>query len=95
LGFEIDWFSYTTSSNDKEEQQMESTGIAVSELDMEVGEYLPAREVMWCGYSSPRQSNYSANGNGNGNTSGGFITVAVLNGNLNGNGNSTEQGNFA
>jgi hypothetical protein len=74
---------------------MESPGIAMSELDMEIGEYLPAREVMWCGYSSTRQSNYSANGNGNGNTDGGFITVSVLNGNLNGNFNRTNQGNFA
>jgi hypothetical protein len=63
---------------------METTGIAISELDTELGEYLPAREVMWCWNSSTRQSNSAGNGNGN-TYQAGLINVSALNGNFNGN----------
>jgi hypothetical protein len=67
---------------------METTGIAISELDAELGEYLPAREVM-CAWSSSstRQSNSAGNGNGN-TAQAGLINVSALNGNFNGNFNS-------
>jgi hypothetical protein len=78
---------------------METTGIALAELDMEIGEYLPAREVMWCGYtSSAHQSNTAIVGSGDGNQSQeGFIAlqVGVLNGSFDGNGDHTNQGNGA
>jgi hypothetical protein len=78
---------------------MESTGIELAELDLELGEYLPAREVMWCGYSRPsstHQSNTAVVGSGDGNTSQfGLINVSALNGNFDGNLNSIRQGNFA
>lgn len=83
---------------------MGSTGIAVSELDMEIGEYLPAREVMTscCCYGGSRktttttthQNNKVVNGTGNGNTDqSGFINVSALNGNGNGNFNWISQSN--
>ena len=70
---------------------MESTGLSLAELESEHAEYLPAREVMWCGRSAG-PSNYASvnNGNGDGNTyQDGLINVSVLNGNLDGNGNLT------
>jgi hypothetical protein len=67
---------------------METTGIAISELDTELGEYLPAREVMccWTTSSSTRQSNSAGNGNGN-TEQFGLLNISALNGNFNGNGN--------
>ncbi len=70
---------------------MEATGLSLAELESEHAEYLPAREVMWCGRSAG-PSNYASvnNGNGDGNTyQDGLINVSVLNGNLDGNGNLT------
>ena len=70
---------------------MEVTGLSLAELEGEHAEYLPAREVMWCGRSAG-PSNYASvnNGNGDGNTyQDGLINVSVLNGNLDGNGNLT------
>ena len=48
---------------------MEATGLSLAELESEHAEYLPAREVMWCGRSAG-PSNYASvnNGNGDGNT---------------------------
>jgi hypothetical protein len=64
-----------------------TTGIAISELDAELGEYLPAREVMCCwSSSSVRQSNSAGDGDGN-TAQFGLLNVSVLNGNLDGNGN--------
>jgi hypothetical protein len=74
--------------------------LTIHELDAELAEQLPARELMgsWC-YSHPTPapsyqgaSQTAVVGSGNGNTSGGFITVSVLNGNGNGNFNSVGQG---
>jgi hypothetical protein len=67
---------------------METTGIAISELDAELGEYLPAREVMCCwSSSSTRQSNSAGNNNGN-TAQFGLLNISALNGNFNGNGNT-------
>ncbi len=77
---------------------MDTTGMSITELDAELAETLPAREVMWCCYGgrSTKQSNTAIVGSGNGNTSQhGFVNVSALNGNLNGNGNLIGQGNFA
>jgi hypothetical protein len=70
---------------------MEATGLSLAELESEHAEFLPAREVMWCGRSAG-SSNYASvnNGNGDGNTyQEGLVNVSVLNGNLDGNGNLT------
>jgi hypothetical protein len=64
-----------------------TTGIAISELDAELGEYLPPREVMCAWSSSTRQSNSAGNGDGN-TYQAGLINVSALNGNLDGNFNS-------
>jgi hypothetical protein len=70
---------------------MEVTGLSLAELESEHAEYLPAREVMWCGRSAG-PSNYASvnNGNGDGNTyQDGLINVSALNGNFDGDGNLT------
>jgi hypothetical protein len=75
---------------------MESTGIELSELDMEIGEYLPAREVMTSCGCKPKSYSHESNtvvaGNGNGNNNGnqyGLINVGVANGSLDGNFNGS------
>jgi hypothetical protein len=59
--------------------------LTFAELDAELAEQLPARELMSCCRGGGSYSNSSQNnGSSNGNTSG-LIAVAVLNGNFSGN----------
>ena len=70
---------------------MEPTGLSLAELESEHAEYLPAREVMWCGRPAG-SSNYASvnNGSGDGNTyQEGLVNVSVGNGDLDGIGNLT------
>jgi hypothetical protein len=57
--------------------------LTISELDTELAEQLPARELMttWGGrYSNSSQNNWSSNGNTHG-----LLVLAVGNGNFSGN----------
>jgi hypothetical protein len=66
--------------------------LTFTELDMEIAEQLPARELMgkgWCGGGGGcgGDSTTQWNGSANGNTGGGCggLNVGILNGNLSGN----------
>jgi hypothetical protein len=61
--------------------------LTFTELDTEIAEQLPARELMgkgWCGCGGGDSFN-QWNGSANGNTGGGGFNVGILNGNLSGN----------
>jgi hypothetical protein len=66
------------------------SAITTQELELETAELLPARETLWGGYHSSR--NTAVVGSGDGNTSQfGLINVSALNGNFDGNLNSIAQ----